>query len=169
MAWAPVRRCGRPGCTRRQLGAYCSDHARLTSRNHRGVARQERGLDAEFERAKRFVIERDGGGCRLRLPGCTVIATTADHIIPRWRGGRTRLDNLRASCNHCNSARGDGRTDTQVEQSSVTSVTRVAAAGRGIESSATPAPARTAATFARGRNSSKNIGGSYASVAGSPG
>jgi hypothetical protein len=76
---------------------------------------------------------RDGGRCRLRLPGCTVIGTTADHIIPRSRGGRTTLENLRATCGQCNSTRGDGtNTDAQGRQSSVTSVTRVTGeAGRG--------------------------------------
>ena len=50
---------------------------------------------------------------------------TADHIIPRSRGGRTTLENLLASCGNCNSARGDGHADIQAMQSRVTSVTRV--------------------------------------------
>ena len=57
------------------------------SHNHRGVPRQQRGLGADFERAKGFVIERDRRRCQLRMPGCTSVATTADHIVPRSGGG----------------------------------------------------------------------------------
>ena len=67
------------------------------------VTGANRGLGQEFERAKRFVVERDGGHCQLRRPGCTHLATTADRIVPRSRGGTTELSNLRASCGHCNS------------------------------------------------------------------
>ena len=145
MPWAPVRLCGWPGCTRRQAPSHCAVHAPLTSRNHFGVHRQARGLGAAFNRAKRFVIEHDGGRCQLRLPGCTKIATTADHIVRRSNGGTANLSNLRASCGHCNSARGDRQTDAPVGRSSVTSVTRVAVeTGRGIGSPAGTAPARTA-------------------------
>jgi len=145
MPWAPEQRCLARGCCRRQGEPYCRDHARLSPRNHHGVPRQARGLGVEFERAKRLVIERYGGRCQLRLAGCTVVATTADHIVPRSRGGTAHPSNLRASCTHCNSARGDRHTDTQVVQSSVTSVTRVTdEAGRGIGSLAGLAEARTA-------------------------
>ena len=145
MPWARSARCLRRGCDRRHSGPYCADHIRQSPRNHDGVARQARGLGAEFELAKRLVIERDGGRCRMRLPGCTGVATTADHIVPRSHGGTADPSNLRASCGHCNSARGDGHTDTQVGQSSVTSVTRVTdEAGRGIENLRGPIAARTA-------------------------
>ena len=145
MPWAPEQRCLARRCQRRQGEPYCRDHASLSPRNHRGIPRQARGLGAAFERAKRLVIESDGGRCRLRLVGCTGVATTADHILPRSRGGSADPSNLRASCGHCNSVRGDGHADTQARQSSVTSVTRVAdKAGRGIGSLARQAPARTA-------------------------
>ena len=140
MPWAPARACLWPGCRRRQDGPYCVVHAKLSPRNHHGVPRQTHGLGATFDRLKPLVIARDGGRCRLRLRGCTVTATTADHIVPRSRGGQTVLENLRASCGHCNSARGNGHADMQVVQSSVTSVMT----GRGIGSLATRAAARTA-------------------------
>ena len=146
MPWAPVLVCIQPGCRVRHAGPRCPTHAGTSSRNHYGVPRQQRGLGAAFDRFRPQVIERDGGRCRLRLAGCTVSATTADHILPRSRGGRTTLENLRASCGHCNSARGDGHRDTQAGQSSVTRVTRVAdGAGRGIRSVASAAEAMTAA------------------------
>ncbi len=105
--WAPLRVCRWLGCRRRQDAAYCGLHSRLSPRNHRGILRQARGLGPDFERAKRLVIERDGGRCQLRLAGCTTVATTADHIVPRSKGGTSAMGNLRASCRHCNAARGD--------------------------------------------------------------
>lgn len=53
----------------------------------------------------RLTLERDGGLCTLGYPGCTVEATTADHIIGRAAGGADSVDNLRASCKSCNEAR----------------------------------------------------------------
>src|SRR5690606_32327033 len=45
-----------------------------------------------------------GTRCRLCLqPG----ATTADHVVPRSRGGDNSLDNLRPAHSLCNSRRGD--------------------------------------------------------------
>lgn len=49
--------------------------------------------------------------CSLRLPGCTGLAETADHVVPRVDGERVpesqggRL--LIPACRHCNSSRGD--------------------------------------------------------------
>ena len=140
MPWAPDRRCLWLGCTVRQRAPYCRTHVALTSRNHSGVARQRRGLGPEFERAKRLVIQRDAGRCQLRLRGCTAIATSADHVIPRSWGGSGHPTNLRASCGHCNSARGDGQADMHGTRSAVPGVTT----GRGIESLAGERPARTA-------------------------
>ena len=108
MPWAPLRVCAEAGCRERQPAPRCATHARTSSRNHHGVSRQRRGLGAGWERLKARIIERDGATCQLRLPGCTVVATTADHFMPRSRGGPTAVSNLRASCVHCNSARGDG-------------------------------------------------------------
>ena len=141
MPWAPLLLCVQPGCRARQALPRCPMHARVSSRNHYGTPRQRRGLGAAFDRWKPLVIERDGARCRLRHPGCTIVATTADHIIPRSQGGRTTLENLRASCCYCNSARGDSRNS----EATRTSVTRAAGqTGRGIGSPAREAPARTA-------------------------
>ena len=106
MPWAPPRGCLEPGCHERQAGARCALHERASPRNHRGVPRQARGLGAEYDRLRPLVLERDGYRCRLRLPGCTVVASTADHVVPRSAGGRSTMGNLRAACGHCNSSRG---------------------------------------------------------------
>lgn len=59
------------------------------------------------------VLERDGYSCQVRLPGCTRLATTVDHIVP-WRlgGDWWNRENLRAACSHCNSSR-TGETKRQ--------------------------------------------------------
>jgi 5-methylcytosine-specific restriction endonuclease McrA len=51
------------------------------------------------------VIERDGGLCVWRLPGCTIKATTADHKVPVADGGPDDESNLVASCDACNETR----------------------------------------------------------------
>jgi 5-methylcytosine-specific restriction endonuclease McrA len=59
-----------------------------------------------WARISALVLKRDGYECQLGLPGCTGRATTADHVIPRAQGGTATLDNLQASCRHCNSVKG---------------------------------------------------------------
>jgi 5-methylcytosine-specific restriction endonuclease McrA len=53
------------------------------------------------------VVARDGGRCRIGLPGCEIVGTTADHILS-WREGGSwfGLENLRCACSHCQSVRG---------------------------------------------------------------
>lgn len=52
------------------------------------------------------VLTEYGTDCWLRLPGCTRIATTKDHVIPHNLGGANTLDNYRPACKTCNSKRG---------------------------------------------------------------
>ncbi|HSS11155.1 MAG TPA: HNH endonuclease signature motif containing protein [Acidimicrobiales bacterium] len=53
-----------------------------------------------------YVLDRDGGLCQIRGPGCTKWATEVDHITSRADGGAIWDDaNLRAACRHCNLAR----------------------------------------------------------------
>lgn len=66
------------------------------------VERFGHGWDSKSKR----VIARDGGMCQLRLAGCTGRATTADHVVPRSRGGTSDMGNLVAACRHCNSVKG---------------------------------------------------------------
>lgn len=55
-----------------------------------------------------YVLNRDRWICRIRLPGCTDVATTADHIVSLDDGGAWYDPlNLRAACLHCNSLRGN--------------------------------------------------------------
>ena len=52
------------------------------------------------------IFKRDNYTCQLRLEGCTQIAEVCDHIIPHRAGGLTTVENLQASCNHCNWKKG---------------------------------------------------------------
>lgn len=52
------------------------------------------------------VLETYGTSCWLKLPGCTRVATTKDHVIPYNLGGANSLENYRPACKHCNSTRG---------------------------------------------------------------
>ena len=61
------------------------------------------------------MLERDGYVCQMRLPGCTHVATTANHIRQRARGGRSTLDNYEAACVHCNSVDG-GRLGAKIKR-----------------------------------------------------
>lgn len=54
-----------------------------------------------------LVLETYGRVCHLQLPGCTLVATTKDHLIPYSHGGTDDLENLRPACRHCNSKRQD--------------------------------------------------------------
>lgn len=64
--------------------------------------------DARWRALVRYVLVRDSFDCRIRLRGCTKVATTGDHIVPLAQGG-AKLDplNVRAACLHCNSVRGN--------------------------------------------------------------
>lgn len=44
------------------------------------------------------VLARDNHQCRLRLQGCTLVATEVDHIE---RGDLHIDENLQAACSHC--------------------------------------------------------------------
>lgn len=55
---------------------------------------------AEYRRAAR---EFRGRPCAVRLPGCTGVSTTVDHVVPKARGGGR--GELRPACAHCNYSR----------------------------------------------------------------
>jgi len=83
----------------------CRIHARTSSRNHRGVPRQARGLGADHDRNRRALVDA-GVPCELGLPGCTGTATSPQHRTPRSRGGTNEAANVGAACAHCQSVEG---------------------------------------------------------------
>lgn len=60
----------------------------------------------QWERARRFVLERDNYLCQIKLKACRTKANTVDHIIRPEEGGELfDSTNLRASCRSCNMVR----------------------------------------------------------------
>lgn len=57
---------------------------------------------AEWRSLRQNVLMRDGRNCIY----CGAHATAIDHLIPKVRGGLTVIENLAASCRHCNSIKG---------------------------------------------------------------
>jgi len=91
------RRCIEHGCNELTAHTRCPRHERAYRAAYHG----------DYEERRKAVI---GGPCMLGLPGCTGIATTADHVTPVVAGGAR--GELRGSCAHCNSSRGDGSRGT---------------------------------------------------------
>lgn len=58
---------------------------------------------ADWERLRIEVLDRDMWVCQY----CGAPANTADHIVPRSKGGEDSAFNLVASCRPCNSRKGD--------------------------------------------------------------
>ncbi len=57
------------------------------------------------KRLTQAVLEHYGVVCWLQLPGCTMRATTKDHVIAVEQGGTDAMENLRPACSSCNSKR----------------------------------------------------------------
>ncbi len=56
----------------------------------------------------REVLIRDDWGCQY----CDYVAEQIDHVIPRSQGGKDELENLVASCAHCNISK-SGKTPSE--------------------------------------------------------
>ena len=98
MPWAPPRACGHGSGT-----GEC--RACKAARDRQRPSRQERGLDAEYERERRVVL-KDATHCeRCGRPFTATRRPTAGHVIPRVQGGGSR-GNLQPECSACNY--GDG-------------------------------------------------------------
>jgi hypothetical protein len=78
------------GCGRPTRGSYCASCE---------AKRRAPYTDPAYRRAARSLYGRP---CELKLPGCTGIADTAQHVVPIARGrGRGPLV---PACRHCNSS-----------------------------------------------------------------
>lgn len=64
------------------------------------------GSTSRWRRLRAVVLLRDEGRCRMGLEGCTGVATTVDHVVPKVLGGQDVLSNLRAACSSCNTKAG---------------------------------------------------------------
>lgn len=66
--------------------------------------------DKRWKTIRRATLHRDGYLCQIRLPGCTVRATQADHVTALEDGGQPfDMANTQASCGHCNVAKENNR------------------------------------------------------------
>jgi 5-methylcytosine-specific restriction endonuclease McrA len=55
-----------------------------------------------------FIWERDKGCCWICGLAVTLEEMTLDHFVPKSKGGKNTVDNLRASHGECNNKRGNG-------------------------------------------------------------
>jgi 5-methylcytosine-specific restriction endonuclease McrA len=91
------------------------------------------------------IIERDGGACVWcgREPWRRDL--TAEHLLPRSRGGRTTPENLAVACRPCNRRRRSAPVSAYVRSLAragrAPAVERVRAAMERLAASATPAHA----------------------------
>jgi 5-methylcytosine-specific restriction endonuclease McrA len=60
----------------------------------------------EWKAVRLRVLVRDAWTCKIRGPGCTLVANTVDHVVALSDGGPPYDPrNLRAACAHCNYSR----------------------------------------------------------------
>lgn len=74
-----------------------------TNTNSRGSSRDRR-------RRREFLINKFGDGTTCTCTHCPTVLTiktvNADRIIPGWKGGTYRRDNIQPSCQPCGSKQG---------------------------------------------------------------
>lgn len=70
------------------------------------------GSTRAWRKVRAFVLDRDQGLCKLRLPGCTTVAEHCHHTRPRALVGDDPRY-LLAACQHCNLSAGEPEEDPQ--------------------------------------------------------
>jgi 5-methylcytosine-specific restriction protein A len=81
----------------------------------RGSAHQ-RGYTSRWrEYSKWYLSQADNQLCKIKLPGCSIIADCVDHVKPVDKDDpRFWIEsNHQAACRHCNSVKGRRELDTQ--------------------------------------------------------
>ena len=112
-----LRFCSHVGCRNLTTDKYCPEHQddaieeqkRWADGHAKGNSRQ-RGYDKKWERYRKWYLSKpEHQFCALGLPGCTVVATCIDHIIPPESKDDPLFwdsNNHQPSCIHCNSVKG---------------------------------------------------------------
>ena len=62
---------------------------------------------AQRAKVRAYVLARCEYRCELKMPGCTTVATQADHKVAREIGG-DGADTLQGACANCNGSAGKG-------------------------------------------------------------
>ncbi len=116
--------CGTPG-----PGAYCAKHQPAES-DHVTASRREKqrahGRDTRaWRRLRGLALWKAGYECQLRLPGCTVAATSV-HLDPDLQGDHEKatLGSLTACCAHCHGVV-DGPRSVNARASEIQAVANV--------------------------------------------
>ncbi len=100
------RPCITPGCNRLAAPGKPRCPGCNQVRERRRGTRQQRGYDADYDRARRDLHLEQGPPCHW---GCGRVATTADHSPPMAQAGpHTRLV---PACSTCNSAHVSARAN----------------------------------------------------------
>lgn len=101
----PCLDCQRPT----RAGSRCDGcrRAKVSARSQARGTRSEQGYTNDWLRLRDQILLRDGRVCHY----CGQTATTADHRIPKARGGSSLPENLVAACVSCNSAKRDRTAD----------------------------------------------------------
>jgi hypothetical protein len=94
-----------------QNNTMCPEHLAQRQRQQRKPdnrpSRQDRGYDAEYERNRKIMVEntrRNNWPCWIcHQPFSPNQVITAEHIIPKRRGGTNALENLAPAHSWCNS------------------------------------------------------------------
>lgn len=64
----------------------------------RQVSKKKAVANRAYKRSQEIVLERSGGVCEVRLPGCLGRARNTHHVLPRSAGGTDDPENLLALC-----------------------------------------------------------------------
>jgi 5-methylcytosine-specific restriction endonuclease McrA len=67
------------------------------------------GSTTAWERVRKVVLARDSYTCRIKLPGCTIVARCVHHTIGKQHGDDPAW--LVAACTHCNLSIGEPKAD----------------------------------------------------------
>lgn len=119
MPKAAPRPCPRPGCGRLiPFGERCPVHPVKDGSfaDRRRGSRQSRGYDAEWDRIRKLVMDRDRGLCQPCFkadPQRITLAVAVDHVVAKAVGkllgwSREQMDeesNLQAICRTCHTAK----------------------------------------------------------------
>lgn len=66
------------------------------------VSDKRKLVNKVYKKIVKEILDKDNK-CKIKAPGCTVIAQGLHHVVKRSPGNLTDKENLIPACNHCNS------------------------------------------------------------------